>query len=104
MYYPTTRVLTVLELLQSRARMSGPEMAARLEVDVRTVRRYVMMLQSLGIPIEAGRGRYGAYRLRPGFKLPPLMCTESEALALVLGLLAARQSGLAGTADLEGAL
>lgn len=105
MYYPTTRVLTVLELLQSRARMSGPELAARLEVDVRTVRRYVMMLQSLGIPIEAVRGRYGAYRLRPGFKLPPLMLTEDEALAVVLGLLAARRLGLAATApDVEGAL
>ncbi|HLJ81221.1 MAG TPA: YafY family protein [Ktedonobacterales bacterium] len=105
MYYPTTRVLTVLELLQSRARMSGPELAARLEVDVRTVRRYVTMLQSLGIPIEAGRGRYGAYRLRPGYKLPPLMLTEDEALAVVLGLLAARRLGLAATApDVEGAL
>ncbi|MGH2517388.1 MAG: helix-turn-helix transcriptional regulator [Ktedonobacterales bacterium] len=105
MYYPTTRVLTVLELLQSRARMSGPDLAARLEVDVRTVRRYVTMLQSLGIPIEAGRGRYGAYRLRPGFKLPPLMLTEDEALAVVLGLLAARRLGLATAApDVEGAL
>lgn len=105
MYYPTTRVLTVLELLQSHARMSGPELAARLEVDVRTVRRYVTMLQSLGIPIEAGRGRYGAYRLRPGFKLPPLMLTEDEALAVVLGLLAARRLGLAATApNVEGAL
>jgi predicted DNA-binding transcriptional regulator YafY len=105
MYYPTTRVLTVLELLQSRARMSGPELAARLEVDVRTVRRYITMLQSLGIPIEAGRGRYGAYRLRPGFKLPPLTLTEDEALAVVLGLLAARRLGLAATApDVEGAL
>lgn len=105
MYYPTTRVLTVLELLQSHARMSGPELARRLEVDVRTVRRYVTMLQSLGIPIQAGRGRYGAYRLRPGFKLPPLMLTEDEALAVVLGLLAARRLGLATTApDVEGAL
>jgi predicted DNA-binding transcriptional regulator YafY len=98
-------VLTVLELLQGHAWMSGPELAARLEVDVRTVRRYVAMLQELGIPVEAGRGRLGGYRLRPGFKLPPLMFTEDEALALTLSLLAARQLGLGVAAPaVEGAL
>lgn len=105
MYFPTTRVLTVLELLQSRPNISGPELAGRLEVDVRTVRRYITMLQDLGIPVEAGRGRYGAYRLRPGFKLPPMMFTDDEALALTLGLLAARKMGLASAAPaVEGAL
>src|SRR5204863_4074973 len=94
-YHPTTRVLAVLELLQSRQRVRGAELAERLEVDGRTVRRYVTMLQDLGIPVEAERGRYGAYRLRPGFKLPPLMFSDEEALAVVLGLLAARQLGLA---------
>jgi predicted DNA-binding transcriptional regulator YafY len=104
-YHPTTRVLTVLELLQSRRQMSGPELAARLEVDVRTVRRYVAMLQELGIPVQAGRGRYGAYRLRPGFKLPPLMFADDEALALVLGLVVARRLGLMEAAPaVEGAL
>ena len=92
MYHPTTRVLTVLELLQAHGRMSGPELAARLEVDVRSVRRYVTMLQDLGIPVEGERGRYGAYRLRPGYKLPPLMFDEDEALALTVGLLAVRGS------------
>ena len=105
MYFPTTRVLTVLELLQSHQQMSGPEIAERLEVNTRTVRRYITMLQDLGIPVEAGRGRYGSYRLRPGFKLPPLMFTEEEALALTLGLLAARKLGLAAAAPaVEGAL
>ncbi len=105
MYHPTTRVLTVLELLQSHQRISGPELAGRLEVDVRTARRYITMLQDLGIPIEAERGRYGAYRLRPGFKLPPLMFTEDEALALTLGLLAARRLNLSLAAPaVEGAL
>jgi predicted DNA-binding transcriptional regulator YafY len=105
MYYPTTRVLTVLELLQSHHQLSGPELAARLEVNTRTVRRYVMMLQDLGIPVESARGRHGAYRLRPGFKLPPLMFTEEEALALTLGLLAARKLGLAVAAPaVEGVL
>src|SRR6266851_3929020 len=98
MYFPTTRVLTVLELLQSHQRLSGPELAARLEVDTRTVRRYITMLQDLGIPVEAGRGRYGFYCLRPGFKLPPLMFTNDEALALTLGLLAAHKMGLMAAA------
>lgn len=98
MYHPTTRVLTVLELLQAHERLSGPELARRLEVDVRTIRHYITLLQDLGIPIEAERGRYGAYRLRPGFKLPPLMFTEDEAVALTLGLLAARQLGLTAAA------
>jgi predicted DNA-binding transcriptional regulator YafY len=105
MYHPTTRVLTVLELLQAHRQMSGPKLAERLEVDVRSVRRYIMMLQDLGIPIEAERGRYGTYRLLRGFKMPPLMFTEEEALALTLGLLAARRLGMAMAAPaVEGAL
>lgn len=87
MYHPTSRVLTVLELLQSRPSITGPELATRLEMDVRTVRRYITHLQDVGIPIEANIGRYGGYRLRPGFKLPPLMFTEEEATAVMLGLL-----------------
>lgn len=105
MYHPTTRVLTVLELLQSYQRLSGSELAQRLEVNIRTVRHYITMLQDMGIPIEGERGRHGAYRLRPGFKLPPLMFTEDEALALTLGLLAARRLGLIVAAPaVEGAL
>ena len=105
MYHPTTRVLTVLELLQARGRLSGPEIADRLEVDLRTVRRYVTMLQDLGIPVEAERGRHGGYRLRPGYRLPPLVFTDEEALAVTLGLLAARRLGLVATAStVEGAL
>src|SRR5262249_11857150 len=88
MYHPTSRVLTVLELLQSRPSISGPELAARLEMDVRTVRRYITHLQDIGMPVEATIGRHGGYRLRPGFKLPPLIFTEEEATAIMLGLLA----------------
>jgi len=105
MNQPTSRLLTVLELLQARPQRSGAELARRLEVDRRTVRRYVTMLQDLGIPVDAVRGRYGGYRLRPGYKLPPLMFTEEEALAVTLGLLAARWLGLSATAPAtEGAL
>lgn len=97
MYSPVTRLLTILNLLQARPHVSAAELAGRLEVNPRSVRRYIIMLQDLGIPVEAERGRYGGYRLRPGYKLPPLMWTEEEALAIMLGLTAARQLGLAAT-------
>lgn len=103
MYSPTTRLLTLLELLQSRGTVSGPEAAARLEVDVRSVRRYVMMLRDMGIPVESEPGRYGAYNLRPGFRLPPLMFTDAEMQAVILGLMAVRQLGLAATLGAESA-
>jgi predicted DNA-binding transcriptional regulator YafY len=57
MYHPTTRLLTILELLQARPQLSAAELAGRLEVDGRTVRRYVTMLQDVGIPVEAVHGR-----------------------------------------------
>lgn len=93
MYHPSTRLLTILELLQARGRMSGPELAKRLEVSPRSVRRYIAMLQDMGIPIEGERGRYGQYRLRPGYKLPPLMFDDEEALAVTAGLLLIRRAG-----------
>jgi predicted DNA-binding transcriptional regulator YafY len=94
MYHPTTRVLTVLELLQARPGLSGAAIAAQLEVDRRTVRRYITTLQDLGIPIETTRGPHGGYRLRPGFKLPPLMLADDEALAVTLSLIASEREGL----------
>src|SRR5690242_8464295 len=97
MYHPTTRVLAVLALLQTHGRMSGAELAQRIEVNIRTLRRYIIMLQDLGIPIEAERGRNGAYVLSPGFKLPPMMFTNEEALALTVGLISARRLNLADT-------
>ncbi len=105
MYHPTTRLLAMLEMLQSRGRLSGAELAERLEVDRRSVRRYVETLQDLGIPIEGTRGQYGGYRLLPGYKLPPLLFTEAEAVALTLGLVGLRRWGLAMTSvTVEGAL
>jgi predicted DNA-binding transcriptional regulator YafY len=77
--------------------MSGAELAGRLEVNIRTLRRYIIMLQDLGIPIEAERGRNGAYVLSAGFKLPPMMFTNEEALALTVGLISARRLNLADT-------
>jgi predicted DNA-binding transcriptional regulator YafY len=94
MYSPTTRLLTVLEILQSQGGISGPELAKRLEVDVRSVRRYVTMMRDMGIPVESDAGRYGTYYLRPGFRLPPLMFTGAEIIAIILGLVAVRHLGL----------
>ena len=91
---PTSRLLELLEALQSRPVATGAELADRLGVDARTVRRYVVALQDLGIPVEGQRGSGGGYRLRPGYRLPPLMLTGDEAVVVVLGLVAARRLGL----------
>jgi predicted DNA-binding transcriptional regulator YafY len=105
MYDPIIRVLTVLEILQARDHVTGAELAERLEVDLRTVQRYIVRLKDLSIPIDSSRGVGGAYRLRPGFRLPPLLLTNEEAFALSLGLRALRQVGLAAFAPAtEGAL
>src|SRR5207237_8882688 len=94
MYNPTSRVLTVLELLQSRSSISGPELAARLEMDVRTVRRYITHLQDVGIPVEATIGRHGGLPLRPGCKTPPLIFTAEETPAIMAGLLGGSWVGI----------
>ena len=104
MPHPTTRVLAMLELLQSRHRLTGAELAGRLGVDQRTVRRYAVRLADLGIPVIAERGRYGGYRLMPGFRLPPLMLTDDEAAAVVIALLAAERRDLPETPGLATAL
>jgi predicted DNA-binding transcriptional regulator YafY len=93
-YNPTLRLLTVLELLESHERVTGTELARKLEVSDRSVQRYVAQLQDLGIPVESTRGVGGAYRLKPGFRLPPLMLTDDEALAVSLGLRALEPLGL----------
>ncbi|BBH67676.1 hypothetical protein ACTI_43610 [Actinoplanes sp. OR16] len=95
---PTARVPALLEILQSGGSFSVADLAGRLGVDERTIRRYATHLLDLGIPVEARRGRYGGYRLAPGYKLPPLMLTDEEAVAIVLGLAAGRRAGLV-TAD-----
>ncbi|OON81291.1 helix-turn-helix transcriptional regulator [Streptomyces tsukubensis] len=91
---PLTRVLTLLELLQSGGLRTVNELAGRLDVDERTVRRYVSHLIDLDVPVESVRGRHGGYRLAPGYRVPPLMLSDDEALAVLLGLVAGRRAGL----------
>ncbi|MDQ7734947.1 YafY family protein [Halomonas sp. SpR1] len=95
---PTTRVLAVLELLQANGQIGGAELAERLSVDRRTIRRYITALEDIGVPIVTEQGRYGGYRLVAGFKLPPMMFTDEETFAVSLGLLAASQLGLTNAA------
>lgn len=87
MYHPTGRVLALLELLQSRPLITGAEIADKLECDIRTVRRYIGKLEDVGIPIESVAGPWGGYRLKPGFRLPPLIFSEDEALCIIIGLI-----------------
>lgn len=83
----------MLELLQSGGTRTIADLAERLGVDGRTVRRYVDHLIDLDVPVESVRGRYGGYRLAPGYRLPPLMLGDDEALAVLLGLAAGRRAG-----------
>ncbi|GGM73358.1 WYL domain-containing protein [Dactylosporangium sucinum] len=96
----TARVLALLEVLQAQPGLTAAELAQRLGVDERTVRRHVAALVGLGLPVQAERGRHGGYRLLPGYRLPPLMLTDEEAVAVVLGLV----KGGFGTAARESAL
>ncbi|GIJ46117.1 transcriptional regulator [Virgisporangium aliadipatigenens] len=98
---PTAQVLALLELLQSGGVLTMAGLADRLGVDPRTVRRYVDHLIDLDVPVESVRGRYGGYRLAAGYRLPPLMLSDDEALAVLLGLVAGRRAGLATSAGLD---
>ncbi|MER7052073.1 YafY family protein [Streptomyces sp. NPDC000351] len=99
---PVSRVLTLLELLQAGGTRTVAELADRLGVGERTVRRYVDHLVDLDIPVESVRGRYGGYRLGPGHRVPPLMLTDDEALAVLLGLVAGRRTGTTAAAGTAG--
>ncbi|MFI6083796.1 helix-turn-helix transcriptional regulator [Streptomyces sp. NPDC051217] len=92
----TERVLTLLGLLQRRRVRTGPELAERLGVTPRTVRRDVERLRALGYPVHAGQGVGGGYRLGPGQELPPLLLDDEEAIATAVSLLANAGGGAGG--------
>lgn len=80
------RSLRLLSLLQTRRYWSGEELAQRLAVSLRTLRRDVDQLRELGYPVQAERGVGGGYQLAAGAALPPLVLDDEEAVALVIGL------------------
>jgi predicted DNA-binding transcriptional regulator YafY len=92
----TERVLTLLGLLQQRPVWTGPELADRLEVTPRTVRRDVERLRTLGYPVHASQGVGGGYQLGPGQDLPPLLLDDEEAIATAVSLLAGAGGAVAG--------
>ena len=100
---PTARALRAVEILQSRpGGVGADELAARLGVTERAVRRYVGILREAGIPVESSRGPHGGYRLGRGARLPPVVFTETEALGLVMAVLDGQTAAAAGGDDLVG--
>jgi predicted DNA-binding transcriptional regulator YafY len=84
---PTARALLALEVLQANPGITADRLATRLGVSDRAARRYVAVLREAGIPVESVRGPYGGYRIGRGLRLPPLVFTSTEALALVMAVL-----------------
>jgi predicted DNA-binding transcriptional regulator YafY len=95
----SSRTLRLLSLLQARRYWPGAELADRLDVSLRTLRRDVDRLRQLGYPVESQRGLDGGYRLVAGAALPPLVVDDEEAVALAVGLHAAAQSAVDGMAE-----
>jgi len=89
----SSRTLRLLSLLQTHRHWRGSDLAERLGASERTLRRDVERLRELGYPVEAQRGVDGGYQLSPGAALPPLVLEDDEAVALVVGLQSALQSG-----------
>lgn len=100
---PTARALAALELIQDRPGVSGEELGRHLGVTSRAARRYVGVLRQAGIPVESTPGKYGGYRLGRGFRVPPLMFSAEEALALVMAAVRGR-GAVGGDGAVEKAL
>jgi predicted DNA-binding transcriptional regulator YafY len=90
------RLLQLLSLLQARRDWTGPELADRLEVSVRTIRRDVERLRDLGYPVDSVTGPAGGYRLRAGTAMPPLLLDDEEAIAIAVGLRTAARASVTG--------
>ncbi len=95
----STRTLRLLSLLQTHRYWQGTELAERLGVSVRTLRRDIDRLRELGYPVEAQRGVDGGYQLAAGAALPPLVIDDEEAVALAVGLQTAAQGAVEGIAE-----
>jgi predicted DNA-binding transcriptional regulator YafY len=95
----STRTLRLLSLLQTHRYWPGAELAERLGVSARTLRRDIDRLRELGYPVRAQRGAEGGYQLAAGAALPPLVVDDEEAVALAVGLQAAAQGPVQGIAE-----
>ena len=95
----STRFLRLLSLLQTHRYWSGDELAERLDVSLRTVRRDIDRLRDLGYPVQADRGVGGGYQLASGTALPPLVLDDEEAVALVVSLQSTVHSGSSALAE-----
>ena len=93
---PTGRALQLLSLLQTHRFWHGAELAARLEVTERTVRRDVDRLRDLGYLVDSTSGKYGGYRLATGAHVPPLVLDDDEAVAVTVGLRYAAEAAIGG--------
>ncbi len=95
----SSRMLRLLSMLQTHRFWTGPELADRLAVSERTLRRDVDRLRELGYPVQASRGVAGGYQLASGTELPPLLLDDDEAIAIAVGLRAASGGAVAGIED-----
>ena len=93
---PSSRLLMLLTLLQSRRAWAGGELAARLGVSGRTIRRDIERLRALGYPVDALTGPAGGYRLHAGTAMPPLLLDDDEAVAIAVGLRTAAGASVTG--------
>ncbi len=96
---PTSRILRLLSLLQTHRLWSGTELADRLEVSPRTLRRDIDRIRELGYPVKAARGIAGGYQLGAGATLPPLLLDDDEATAIAVGLRTATGVAVAGVEE-----
>src|ERR671937_2893620 len=92
----SSRLLELLSLLQGRRDWPGDELAERLEVSGRTIRRDIDRLRHLGYPVESLTGPAGGYRLRAGSAMPPLLLDDEEAIAIAVGLSTAARASVTG--------
>src|SRR5690348_14456846 len=95
----SARLLRLLSLFQAQRYWSGAELAERLEVTARTLRRDVDKLRSLGYPVNSTTGTAGGYQLGAGAALPPLLLDDEEAVAVAVGLRTAASGTVSGIAE-----
>ncbi|MFE5619234.1 helix-turn-helix transcriptional regulator [Streptomyces sp. NPDC056463] len=95
----SARLLRLLSLLQAHREWSGTDLAERLGVTTRTVRRDVDRLRELGYPVNASPGTGGGYQLGAGAELPPLLLDDDEAVAVAVGLRTAAGQGVEGIGE-----